>query len=164
MTDLRSTELRKIGILLVVLLVVFVLAFLCSCSSTVVTTCAPYLRPAEFETMTGIHDFRIKDFDPLLVNGNINVVDGEGTVLLSVRIFDAADYESFKKISFKRLVPGIGEEAYVMPREGPEYGIFFKKGTCAVSVMSGSKEFGGPSILTMDQLAQIATLLASRSE
>lgn len=158
MKRLTSSHTRKAG----VLFVAFALGCLCACA-TQVTTCAPFLRSAEFEAMTGIRDFRIKDYDPLLVNGNINIVDASGTVLLSVRIFDAADYESFKKISFKRALSGIGKEAYVMPREGPEYGIFFRKKTCAVSVMSGSKDFGSPPILTMDQLTRIAALLADRS-
>jgi hypothetical protein len=159
MTDLRSTELKKIGIMIAAMS----LACLCACT-TGGTTCTPYLRPAEFEAITAIHDFRIKDYDPLLVNGNINVVDSSGVVLLSVRIFDAADYEMFKKVSFKRVVSGIGEEAFVMPREGPEYGIFYKKKACAVSVIGGSRDFGGPPLLTIGQLTQIATLLASRSE
>jgi hypothetical protein len=143
----------------------YILILICclptSCS-TQNALCKPYLKASEFENITNIHDSTIQGFEPLRFNGQLNVVDSTGQILLDVRVSSSEDFDSIKQGYFKRTIPEIGDQAFTIPKADPEYGIVFRKGSCTITVMSGLEDYGNKTTLTVDQLKQIALLIASR--
>jgi hypothetical protein len=121
-----------------------------------------YLSVADVQNitmLTGVKKVpRSEDAD-----GDLNFASQDGKIMLSVSIYPASAYASAKssKTGFKSIVQGIGEEAFIGPKDGPPlYILVFRKGAYAVVINTELET--GKTRLTMEQLTAIAKLMASR--
>jgi len=120
-----------------------------------------YLSVADVQKVTGLSGIRQVPRSEE-ASGDLNFARPDGKLILSVSIYPSSAYASAKssKYGFKSNVQGIGEEAFWGPRDGPPLFILtFRKGAHAVII---NTEPESPPPLTMEQLAAIAKLMASR--
>jgi hypothetical protein len=122
-----------------------------------------YLSVADVQKITGLTGIkqvaRSEEAD-----GDLNFASQDGNIILAVSIYAASAYSSARssKQGFKSSLPGVGEDAFVGPADGPPlYILAFRKGAFTV-VINTELENKTAARLTMDQLTAIAKLMASR--
>ena len=122
-----------------------------------------FLGTADMQKITGLQGIKLvprtEDAD-----GDLNFARADGQILLSVSFYPAASYASARssQSGFKSAVQGIGEDAFVGPAGGPPLFILaFRKGNYTV-VLNTELDDKNKPVLTMDQITQIAKLIASK--
>jgi len=122
-----------------------------------------YLSIADVQKGTGLSGIRQVPKSEE-ADGDLNFARADGMLILSASIYPASAYASAKssRTGFKSTVQGIGEEAFWGPRDGPPlYILAFRKGAYTI-ILNTELDSPTSSRLSMEQLAAIAKLMASR--
>lgn len=141
--------------------------FLVIFSTGLSTDLEELLRVSDVEKVTGLQGIQLVPRNPQIgAGGDLNFALADGDMLLIATVKDSSMYEEWKNMEgfFHASVPDIGDEAF----EGPGFGEFrymfvFRKGNKAVSLSTFiNLEAGGEPYLSMEQLGEIAKIMASR--
>jgi len=122
-----------------------------------------YLSVADVQKVTGLTGLRQVPRNEE-ADGDLNYARPDGKIILSVSFYPSSAYASAKssRTGFKSNVQGIGEEAFLGPRDGPPLFILaFRKGAHTV-ILNTELESSKSTRLSTEQLTAIAKLIASR--
>jgi hypothetical protein len=127
------------------------------------TQYAKYLYVADIERATGLKG--VKQVPQSAdADGDLNFASEDGKLILSATFVPSSAYAAAKssKEGFKSTIKGVGEEAFVGPLGGPPlYILVFRKGAFAV-ILNTELEDKTRARLTIEQLTEIAKIVASR--
>ncbi len=100
--------------------------------------------------------------------GDVNFVDGSGKLVLMASFYDGSQFDALKDTpNYREPLSGLGEAAFVGPSKdvmATLYEVGFKKGDHTALLVTYFKTGTGAqeTVLTMDQLKQLAAIVASR--
>jgi len=127
-----------------------------------------YLTIADVEKVSGLKGIKIVPYDASKgAGGDLNFATSDDKLVVMANFLGSSFYADYKKQPgyFKEEIKGLGEEAFAGPKSGPEYVLVFLKGTHCVT-LSSFFNLGGdsssPTMLTMDQLKELAIIVDSR--
>jgi hypothetical protein len=124
-----------------------------------------YLTAPDIEKVTGMKGVKLTPRGSVAgAGGDLNFADASGELLLMVQFTDAKSFGSFQNRYSKGAVSGVGDQAVqgaAMPGM-PDNLLAFTKGTRCV-VLTAFGDFVKKKVyLTVDQLAALGKLIASR--
>jgi hypothetical protein len=130
-------------------------------------TYAGYLTAADVEKVTGRAGMKYIDRDPTVgAGGDLNFTTSDDVTALMVQIVAKSYYAGFKEPYFKSALSGVGDEAFVgamLPGYPPNIVVFAKGDKCVALTAFGDQSASTPTnLLTTDQLAELAKIIASR--
>lgn len=124
-----------------------------------------YLTGADFEKFAGMKGIKLIPRGSLAgAGGDLNFADASGELILMVQFTDAKNFAGFKSKYVNGAVTGVGAEAVqgaVMPGM-PDNLLAFTKGTHCIVLTSFGDFIKKKVYLTVDQLAALGKLIASR--
>lgn len=124
-----------------------------------------YLTVADVEKVSGISGIKLVPKDPGIgAGGDLNFATADGKLVLMAGFHDASMYKKYSSDMIYSAVKGIGEEGFVGPKQGNHYILIFRKAQHTIALNSFFKFDGKPgdTMLTMDQLKQVAKLVEGR--
>ncbi len=124
-----------------------------------------YLTGADIDKVAGIKGAKLVPRGSAAgASGDLNFADASGELILMVQFTDAKNYESFKNKFPKGAVNGVGDRAVEganVPGMPPNL-LVFTKGTHCVALTAFGDFAKMKLYLTIDQLAALGKLIASR--
>ena len=127
------------------------------------------LTPADVEKVSGLTGLKVVPYDPSVgAGGTINIAKADGQLVAMLSDQGPDTWEAWSKdgITFREpYTPVVGDESFVGPvaKTSPALYIFaFRKGDRAIVIDTYFDPAAGTTILTVDQLHQLAVVVESR--
>jgi hypothetical protein len=98
--------------------------------------------------------------------GDINFVNADGNLILIASFYDGANFDALKSTpNYREPLSGLGDAAFVGPSKditATLYEVGFKKGDHTALLVTFFKSMTQDTVLTMDQLKELAGIVESR--
>ena len=123
------------------------------------------LTIADIEKVTGLPGVKLVPRNPKIgAGGDLNFATADDNLLVMLVVADMDIFNQWKtgkNYVYKQLT-NIGDEAYSAPGGGVQYIVFFKSGNEVASISSFQNFETGEALLTIEQLSELARIVASR--
>ena len=144
----------------------FAVMVICFCSAVAAETLDKYIFAADIEKVTGLQDVKLSKSSQHCSAGTLQFKNKEGKTILEVKFNKSSLYdrsEKAKVANVKGDIKGIGEDAFYASNfsDSPNY-LCFKKGKYSVDLAAFVKREDGKPFLTLEQLKELAKIIASR--
>ena len=144
----------------------FAIIALCFCSAVAAETFDKYISAADIEKVTGLQDVKLSKSSQHGSAGTLQFKNKEGKTILEVKFNKSSLYDRSEKakiVNVKGDIKGIGEDAFYASNfsDSPNY-LCFKKGKFSVDLAAFVKREDGKPFLTIEQLKELAKVIASR--
>ncbi|NLP42161.1 MAG: hypothetical protein GX348_08210 [Veillonellaceae bacterium] len=133
-------------------------------STPVVADKSKYLTVADVENVSGLTGIKLVAKDPNKgAGGDLNFATADEKLFVMFKLSSASAYKTYANSTnmFHSTITGIGEEAFIGPKNSPQYGLLFRKGQHTVELYSYLVPPNGTT-LTIDQLKQLGKIVESR--
>lgn len=124
-----------------------------------------YLTIADVEKVSGISGIKLVPKNPSIgAGGDLNFATADEKLVVMAGFHGASMYQRYSPEMIHSTVKGFGEEAFIGPKQGNHYILVFRKAQHTVAINSYFKLDGKPgeTMLTMDQLKQLAKIVEGR--
>jgi hypothetical protein len=130
---------------------------------------AALLTPADVEAVSGLTGLKTVPYDPSIgAGGKVNIAEADGQLVAMLLVHGPEFYTIWKgdgQTFLRDYTPAVGEESFIGPVASvtPDSYIFgFRKGSYSVVVDTFFRAKGVKKILSIEQLAELAGIVASR--
>jgi hypothetical protein len=130
---------------------------------------ATLLTPADVEGVSGLSGLKVVPYDPSIgAGGKVNIAEADGQLVAMLLVESVEFYDIWKgdgQTFLRDYTPAVGEASFIGPATTvtkDSYIFAFRKGSYAVVVDTFFRVKGVTKILSVEQLAELATIVASR--
>ncbi|MDO8963180.1 MAG: hypothetical protein Q7W30_01675 [Coriobacteriia bacterium] len=130
---------------------------------------AALLTPADVETVSGFTGLKTVPYDPSIgAGGKVNIAEADGQLVAMLLVHGPEFYKIWKgdgQTFLRDYTPTVGDESFIGPAASvttDSYIFGFRKGSYSVVVDTFFRAKGVRKVLSVDQLAELARIVASR--
>lgn len=129
-----------------------------------VTDKGKYLTVTDVEKVSGLSGIKLVPKDPSKgAGGDLNFATADEKLFVMFKLSSASAYKTYAASAtmFHSTITGIGDEAFIGPKNSPQYGLLFRKGQHTVELYGYLVPPKGTT-LTIEQLKQLGKIVESR--